>query len=108
MDIIFIILCSIIFLSPYALVSKVLAGMILVALFEIISKNTNTIKLFGRIIIAACFTAAHFVYTHVTGDYVSLRNSIMIALLINSVMSVYILTLLMIVELLKKLTFHNV
>ena len=49
MDIIFIILCSIIFLSPYALVSKVLAGMILVALFEIISKNTNTIKLFGRI-----------------------------------------------------------
>ena len=61
MDIIFIILCSIIFLSPYALVSKVLAGMILVALFEIISKNTNTIKLFGRIIIAACFTAAHFV-----------------------------------------------
>ena len=53
MDIIFIILCSIIFLSPYALVSKVLAGMILVALFEIISKNTNTIKLFGRIIIAA-------------------------------------------------------
>jgi hypothetical protein len=59
MDIIFIILCSIIFLSPYALVSKVLAGMILVALFEIISKNTNTIKLFGRIIIAACFTAAH-------------------------------------------------
>jgi len=32
----------------------------------------------------------------------------MIALLINSVMSVYILTLLMIVELLKKLTFHNV
>ena len=29
MDIIFIILCSIIFLSPYALVSKVLAGMIL-------------------------------------------------------------------------------
>ena len=106
MDIIFIILCSIIFLSPYALVSKVLAGMILVALFEIISKNTNTIKLFGRIIIAACFTAAHF--TYVTGDYVSLRNSIMIALLINSVMSVYILTLLMIVELLKKLTFHNV
>ena len=105
MDIIFIILCSIIFLSPYALVSKVLAGMILVALFEIISKNT---KLFGRIIIAACFTAAHFVYTYVTGDYVSLRNSIMIALLINSVMSVYILTLLMIVELLKKLTFHNV
>ena len=86
MDIIFIILCSIIFLSPYALVSKVLAGMILVALFEIISKNT----------------------TYVTGDYVSLRNSIMIALLINSVMSVYILTLLMIVELLKKLTFHNV
>ena len=55
-----------------------------------------------------CFTAAHFVYTYVTGDYVSLRNSIMIALLINSVMSVYILTLLMIVELLKKLTFHNV
>ena len=108
MDIIFIILCSIIFLSPYALVSKVLAGMILVALFEIISKNTNTIKLFGRIIIAACVTAAHFVYTYVTGDYVSLRNSIMIALLINSVMSVYILTLLMIVELLKKLTFHNV
>ena len=50
------------------------AGMILVALFEIISKNTNTIKLFGRIIIAACFTAAHFVYTYVTGDYVSLRN----------------------------------
>ena len=44
MDIIFIILCSIIFLSPYALVSKVLAGMILVALFEIISKNTTTIK----------------------------------------------------------------
>ena len=60
-------------------------------------KNINMMKEFTRALIVACFIAINFVVMYVRSDFLCLKNGIVIALLLNCMMSVYILCVLLLI-----------
>ncbi|CVI69781.1 hypothetical protein NDGK_01648 [Clostridiales bacterium CHKCI001] len=103
MNICFIVVCILIFFNSYSFLTKVIIGTVLCIIFAIIEKKKAKMYSFVRIIIVACFIASNFIYTYISSEYICLRNGIVIALLLNSIMSVYILCLMILVEKIKSI-----
>lgn len=97
MNVCFYTLCILCFVSPCNLFIKIVLGTLSCILFSMVMKNTNIMKEFARVLIVACFIAINFVVMYVQSDFLCLRNGIVIALLLNCMMSVYILCVLLLI-----------
>lgn len=93
----FFALCILCFVSPCNILVKIVLGTLICILFSIVMKKSNIRKEFARVLIVACFIAINFVVMYVRSDYLCLKNGIGIALLLNCMMSVYILGVLLVV-----------
>lgn len=98
MNIFFMVVCTLLFLSPCNLFIKIIIGTVICIIFTIIENKKVKMHSFTRIIIVSCFIAANFIYTYVSSEFICVKNGIVIAFLLNSIMSVYILCSLMLVE----------
>lgn len=96
MNLCFAIICILFFLSSCNVFIKIMFGTLFCVLFNIILKNK--IQTFGQIIFVACLIAINLVYKYILSDFLCTRNGIIIALLLNSIMSVYILCVLLLIE----------
>lgn len=97
MNICFGILCILSVISPCNILVKFIMGMVLCVLFDILKRDTNLMQTFARVLAVACLEAINFVYVFIRSDFLCLRNGIVIAILLNCIMSVYILSILLIV-----------
>lgn len=97
MNICFFALCTLCFVSPCNILVKIVLGTLICILFSIVMKKSNMKKEFARVLIVACFIAINFVVMYVRSDYLCLKNGIGIALLLNCMMSIYILCVLLLV-----------
>lgn len=101
MNICFCILCILCFISPCNIFLKIMIGTMICILFSMVLKNTNMMREFAHVLIVACLMAINFVVLYVRSDFLCLRNGIIIALLLNCIMSVYILCVLMLIAKIK-------
>ena len=108
-DILYLFLCIVIILLKLNFATKLVIGGILTILFSTFSQKKDKIVqyVYLKLLGFSCLIAMQFVFSYLQGEYLNIKNSVIIMIFMSSFVSIYILVITYIAFLAQKFIQQN-